>query len=306
MRKILSILALCLAFAALKVSADTATYTLVDGGSVTADVVKYDDYGVMLHVPTGDTYTNVPWGMFSQDALSQFAGDARIKPLVQPFILPPPPANAQASQISIMPVKKIDYPEHPSLIVGMLTSPLGILLLLVLYGANLYAGFEIALMKARAPAQVMGLSAVLPVIGPVIFLIKPMQENVSPEEQAAAAEQVFPAGEQTPEQIQIVEASWKEDSSKPKEKKLEPQIFARGKFTFNKRFVETKFSSFMGDGKSGDAAKYTMELKTLKDTLAVERIMQVAATEVILETRNGQVAVALGDISEIKLNPKTA
>src|ERR1700761_1183242 len=87
MRKILSILVLCLAFAAVKVSADTATYTLVDGGSVTADIVKYDDYGVMLHVPASDAYTNVPWGMFSQDAINQFANDARIKPLVAPFIL---------------------------------------------------------------------------------------------------------------------------------------------------------------------------------------------------------------------------
>jgi len=49
-----------------------------------------------------------------------------------------------------------------------------------------------------------------------------------------------------------------------------------------------------------------MELKTLKDQLIVERIMQVGATELILETTRGQVTVPLGDISEIKLNPKAA
>ena len=56
----------------------------------------------------------------------------------------------------------------------------------------------------------------------------------------------------------------------------------------------------------GDALKFTMELKTTQAQHAVERIMQVAATEVILETQNGQVTVPLADIQEIKLTPKPA
>jgi hypothetical protein len=88
------------------------------------------------------------------------------------------------------------------------------------------------------------------------------------------------------------------------EKKPDPQVYARGKFTFNKRFVETKFAGFIGEAR-GDALKFTMELKTTKDQFTVERIMQVDAAEVILETvQRGQVTVGLADIQEIKLNPK--
>jgi hypothetical protein len=88
------------------------------------------------------------------------------------------------------------------------------------------------------------------------------------------------------------------------EKKPQPQVFSRGKFTFNKRFIETKFAGFIGEPK-GDAKTFTMEIKTLKETIAVECIKQVGATEAILETPNGQVTVPFADIQEIKLNPKT-
>lgn len=296
-RKFLIILGLLIGLCALTAKADTLNLT--DGGSVTGDIVKFDDNGIMLHTPL-DTYTNVPWGQFSQDSLRQLSSNPKIQPLVEPFIEPTEAEHPVKPPITVKPVNRLEFPANTSVLGGIVTSPLGIFILLVLYGANLYAASEIAVIKARAPAQVMGLSAILPVIGPIIFLCKPMAEEKPAEE--AVVQEVFPEGEKTPEEIQIVEASW---NTKPQEKKPEPQVYARGKFTFNKRFVETKFASYMGDGKSGDAAKFAMELKTLKDTFTVERIMQVGATEVILETvQRGQATVALGEIQEIKLNPK--
>ncbi len=53
------------------------------------------------------------------------------------------------------------------------------------------------------------------------------------------------------------------------------------------------------------AKKFTMEVKTAKDHLMVEHIAQIGAAEVIFETPKGQVTVAMADIQEIKLNPKT-
>jgi hypothetical protein len=74
----------------------------------------------------------------------------------------------------------------------------------------------------------------------------------------------------------------------------------------NKRFVETKFAGFVGQPK-GDAINFNMELKTAKEQYAVDRILQVTATEVVLETaQRTQATVLLTDILEIKLIPKTA
>ena len=96
-------------------------------------------------------------------------------------------------------------------------------------------------------------------------------------------------------------ASWQPSQE---EKKPQAQVFSRGKFTFNKRFIETKFAGFIGEPK-GDAKNFNMEIKTLKETIAVECIKQVGAAEAILETPNGQLTLAFSDIQEIKLNPKT-
>ena len=50
----------------------------------------------------------------------------------------------------------------------------------MIYGANIYAGFEIAVFRARPKALVMGVAAVLPIVGPIIFLSLPTQIEVGP------------------------------------------------------------------------------------------------------------------------------
>jgi hypothetical protein len=182
---------------------------------------------------------------------------------------------------------------------GLFGSPVGWFLFLVVYAANLYAAFEVALIRARPPLQVIGLSAVLPIAGPAIFLAMPIKIEVAKEvvEFAAPAGTAGAAAQRSPEEIQVIEASWKKEEKKP-----EPQIFARGKYTFNKRFVETKFVAYFGTPR-GEALLFTMELKTAQAQHIVERIMQVAVTEVILETKTGQVTVPLADIQEIRLVP---
>jgi hypothetical protein len=276
------------------------TLTLTDGTALSGDVLKFDDNGVMLRL-SEDNYTNLEWARFSQESLKQLSQNPKIAPFAEPFIEPSEPVHAaQQEEITIKPVDRLERPAHPSLIVGLVTSPVGLFILLVIYAANLAAAYEISLVKMRTPGEVMGLSAVLPVIGPIIFLS--MKEKPAAAEEVAPTEAVMaPAGtaENPQEEIPIVEVTRKVEEKKP-----EPQIYSRGKFTFNKRFVETKFAGFIGEAK-GDALNFTMEAKTAKEQLAVERIMQVSNSEVIFDTvKRGQVAVLLTDILEIKLNPK--
>ncbi len=273
---------------------------MADGASFAGDIVKFDDNGLLLRA--GETYTNLAWGKFSQESLKSLAANPKLKPLVEVFIEPDASQRPARAEIQVNPVTRLERPAHPSIFGGLLTSPLGLFILLVLYAANLYAAFEVSVIRGRPALQVIGLSALLPIIGPAIFLALPI-----PPEKPAAEEALDPAGTppttiKGPQEIQIGEASWKQEENK----KPEAQVFARGKFTFNKRFVETKFAGFLGVPK-GDALKNTMELKTSKGVFTVERIAQVEATEVIFETvQSGQITVPLADIQEIKLVPKPA
>lgn len=282
------------------------TYSLADGGAVGGDIVKFDDNGVMIHTPE-EVYTNVPWGRFSQDALKQLSANPKLKALVDPFILPTESQRPPKPEIKVNAVVRMDHPA-PSLFGGLFKSGLGIFILLLVYGANLFAAYEISIVKARVAAQVMGVAAILPIIGPVIFLIMPMQVEALPEEVAPVDAPPAPGSAQkmAQQQIEIGDASWKtQEGGETRDKKPEAQVYARGKFTFNRRFIETRFAAFMGATDGDLAKKFSMEVRTMKDQFAVERIAQIGAAEIIFETPRGQVTVPMTDIQEIKLNPKT-
>jgi hypothetical protein len=296
-RKLLFLLSFWLAVVFSAAAAEPVSLTFTEGGSVSGDIIKLDDNGLMLRV-AGENYvtTNVAWSRLSQDTLKQLVANPKIKPLAEVFIEPAATAHATKSDIKINPVTRLARPETASFLGGLVGSTLGKVLLLIVWLANLYAAYEVSIIRARPAIQVVGLAAVLPVAGPVIFLALPIRMEKPPESKAESAVSGQPLKPQ--EEIQIVEASWKQAP----EKKMEPQIFARGKFTFNKRFVETKFAGYIGTPQ-GDALKFTMEVKTNAAQFAIERIAQVAATDVIFETPNGQVTVALTDIQEVKLVP---
>ncbi len=275
------------------------TLTLNGGVSLTGDVLRFDDEGLMLKLPD-DTYTNLAWSQISQDSLKSLDQNPKIARFVDPFIEPTAPDHPIESHVVVKPVQRMVRPADPSILMGLLHSGVGVFVLLVVYLANLYAGYEVAVFRLRSPGQVIGLAAILPVIGPAIFLAKgeaPPREAVAAPSEAVMA----PSGSMENPQAEIAVV---DEAHKVEEKKLEPQIYPRGKFTFNKRFVETKFGGFIGEPK-GDALKFSMELKSSKEVLAVEKISQVAATEVILEVaQRGLVTVALVDILEVKLIPK--
>ena len=303
MRKFLFLLSLWLVLTASVFAAETLSLT--DGTTVAGEIVKFDDNGMMMHTTT-DAYTTIPWAKFSQEAFKQLSANPKIKPLVEPFIEPtaadrPPKPEIKAPTVTR--IIKSPAELHPSIFGGLVGSSLGWFILLVIYAANLYAAFEIAVVRGKPIGAAMAISAVLPVIGPVFFLAQPMKAPTTEEELAAEGAPAAPAPGSPAEEIQIASASWSGGS--PEEKTPQPQVFARGKFTFNKRFIETKFAGYLGEAK-GDAKTFSMEIKTLKETFAVERIMQVGATEAILETPNGQVTVPFADIQEVKLNPKPA
>ena len=303
MRKIILLSVLCLGWSLSAFAADVSL-SLTDGTTIQGEILKHDDNGLQLHIGT-DLFTNIAWARLSQESLKQLAGDPKIKPRVEPFIEPEMSQRAPKAEIKIHPVQRLELPANPSILGGLVSSSVGKFVLFILFLANLYAAFEVSIVKARPPLPVIGLSALLPIIGPVIFLLIKMKEKVvteapvehaAPSGTASAAAQAAAANPN----IEIAEASWK----KPEEKKIEAQVFTRGKFTFNKKFVDTKFAGFIGTEPKGDAVKFWMEVKSPAVHIGAAYIESVGATEAVFMTDNGQVTVPLADIQEIKLNPR--
>ena len=303
--------------------ADAETYPLADGTSVSGDIISANDDGIIFHTPD-DKYTDrISWTKFSQDALKILDKNPKVASYVEPFIETPPTAHTQ-SEVQVRNVTRLELPPKGSVIGGLFSSSLGIIVILLIYGANIYAGFEIAVFRARPPAVVMGASAVLPIIGPIIFLSMPTlippaeaEENVQAQA-GAPPEAAAPAGAPgaqpaTTEEVQVTAATtgWKTVATAPAATSHPaPEIFQRGQFTFNRRFFETKFSGFFGMMRTGSNKDMIMLIKTAKGQYVAERITRISSNDAHFEVVSGaarqEVMVSFGEIQEMQLKHKDA
>ncbi|HUA68958.1 MAG TPA: hypothetical protein VMA13_10480 [Candidatus Saccharimonadales bacterium] len=299
-------LGLCGCFA----SARADTYSLTDGSSISGDIILFNDAGVTFRTPS-DNYTNVVWPKFSQDALMQLSKNPKIKPYAELFI-EAPPTQPKTEKISIHDVPRLQLPAKESLLAALLSSSVGFVVLLILYAANVYAAYEIAIVRSRPIGMVMGVAAVLPILGPIIFLSMPVRvQTEQVEEQPRAEPQSFsvpgaaaaPTAENVAAGVHITPAA----GSKPAP---EAQIFQRGQFMFNRRFFETKFSGFFSVIRRPAEKDLVLVVKTACATLVAQRITRIATNEAHFEVLQGaarqEVMVPFADIQEIQLKHKDA
>ncbi|MGA9450237.1 MAG: hypothetical protein WBW41_02715 [Verrucomicrobiia bacterium] len=298
----------------LLLAAGADTYQLTDGSSVSGDVVKYDDNGVLIRTPE-DAYTNVTWTMFSQGSMQQLAQNPKIRPFVSPFIIPPAEQRPK-EQIKIQEVSRLEAPPKSPLFAALFSSSVGLVVMFLIYGANLYAAMEIAVFRSRHIGVVMGVAAVLPILGPIIFLSMPTQgaESTAPLEETEAAPQTMavpsaapaPTPAQPPGGIHIASSSWQQ--TPPPTEKPAPQIFHRGQFMFNHRFFETKFPGFFSLIRREGDKDMVLLVKTPRGQYEVQRITRIAANDIHFEVVHGaarqEVMVPFGEIQEVQLKHK--
>ena len=290
-------------------SARAETYSLADGTSLDGDIVSFDDIGVKFRMGDGSYSDRVAWTKFSQEGLKTLANNPKIKPLVEPFIEIPQSERPQKPEVRVQAVRRLALPPSQSLLGALFSSSVGLFALVLIYGANIYAGFEIAVVRARPKALVMGAAAVLPILGPIIFLLMPIQMDAVPSEtlvEGDAATFAVPGPVPETGEMQVTPGAFHPPSASPSA----GQIFQRGQFTFNRRFFETKFSGYFGAVRHGADKEMSLFVKTGGGKYQVERITRIGASDVHLEVTLGEVRqevmVPFTDIQEIQLKPKDA
>ena len=283
------------------------TYNLENGNTISGDPLMSTagDAGVKIRLGDG-TYTNLSWGTFSQKDLKSFARDKKLTEYVEPFIIITAADKAAMTAVNIKEVDRLSRPEKGSVIGSLFGSGLGWFVALLVVGANVYAGYEIAIFRARNVWLVAGLAAIpfAGLLSNIIFLSMPTYVQQAPEpteEQVAELEAQQPdfkvplAGE-----IEAAHAAAEgRDLSVPKD-----EIFSRGKFTFNKRFFETRFADFFGSVRRGEQKYDFMVIKSKKPEIVADRITRVSATEVhvnAVKGASGEVGIPFTELVEVRL-----
>jgi hypothetical protein len=303
------------------------TFNLVNGETVTGDVLasSANDAGAQIKVGEGE-YKRVSWALFSQEDLKKLARVPKLQPFVEPFILISPEEKMKKTEPP--PLKQPPRLEHPratSLLAALMGSGPGLLILLVLYAANLYAAYEISIFRAKPAGLVCGVSAVLPIAGPIFFLsrgtkLAPAAQDLQPEAApvpaaeaavgvASAADVLNPMqgdGVAHPASLHLAHTEpAKEASNVPASTK-----YQRGQFTFNRRFFETKFPGFFGVVRRDADRDMLLVIKSARGEYAGQRISRIAANDLHLQVQKGaaseEVMIPFQDIQEIVLKHKDA
>jgi hypothetical protein len=209
---------------------------------------------------------------------------------------------------------------------ALLASSVGIFILLVLYGATIYAAYEVAIFRAQPPGLVCGLAAIpfVGVLSPIVFLWMPTRIGQTAtemrEEEAAAAtaaEQVAAAAQSAADELNPMQGQAEHpaglklaaaEAGHDKAQLPEAVTYPRGQYTFNRRFIETKFPGFFSVVRREADRDMVLVVKTSRGEFVGQRISRIAASDMHLEVHRGaateEVLIPFQEIQQIQLKHK--
>lgn len=293
-----------------------AEFKLANGSVLRGELASADEDGLVVRLDIGGFSKREAWINFSQETLKQLAADPKIVAYVEPFIeLDPEELRAKDKQKEItvrdVPDRQERPSRRPSLVAGFLT-PVGLLLLVALWAGNLYAGYEVARFRQQPVALVCGLAAILPILGPILFLSLPtrVEYSAAPAELAAAEAAAPSSSFNTPANMpgggsSLSLASQKSEGASGAP--TVPQTFARGDTTFNRRWFETKFPGFFRLVPSEAEKDLVLAIKCVRAEYVAKRISRISSNEMhVLVLAGGEVMVPFAEITSVTLRHKDA
>jgi hypothetical protein len=290
-------------------------YRLVNGNVLRGEIVSADEDGLVVKLDVGGFSNREPWVNVSQETLRTLALNSEYAPLVEPFIELAPEelkAREKKREIVVRDVpNRIARPEGRARLLAGFMTPIGLYILGILLAGNLYAAYEIARFRSRPTALVVGVSLVLPVLGPVLFLSLPSEQAPeppppTPEEAAAAAAAltVPTGGERGAGGLSLASTEKTATASAA----TQPQVFSRGENTFNRRFFETKFPGFFRVVLGEAERDLVLVFRTPKSEIIAKRISRISSNElhVVLLSNNSELSLNFSEITTVILKHKDA
>ena len=302
------------------------TFKLTTGEAITGELLvsSANDVGAQIKIGEGE-YKRVSWANFSQEDLAKLAKVQKLQAFVEPFIQVSREEKIHKTDVTLKQPPRLERPPAQSLLGALFSSGLGFFMVLLVYAANLYAAYEISVFRAQSTALVCGVSAVLPVIGPVVFLSMPTKlqpteatwegqpppaaEGAAGVAGAAGADAVNPMqAEGAPHPTGLKLAHF--ETAKDEDATPATTTFQRGQFTLNRRFIETKFAGFFGVVRRDADRDMVLVLKTARGQYTTQRITRIAANDLHVQVQHGhaseEVMIPFQEIQEIQLKHKSA
>jgi len=313
-------------------AATAGTYKLADGTEIDGEPISLTEDGVVFKQSDDTVLQRLSFDKLTPEAWRALYAQAktpRDRALLQPLIDNIP---AETAKLKELVVKPVETPERPTQHVGLFAifgSSVGWMIVLVLYGANIFAAYEIAKYRGQPISMVCGLAAVpfFGVLSPMIFIAMPskapppeMQETAPPApaeegapvaaEPAAYASRAAAAPSRAPIAMPGAEAAPVPEASPPAAPLPGAIVFSRGEYTFNRRFFETKFPGFFRAIRAEAEKDLVLMLKTSRGDFVGRRITRITPNELYLQIFNNDVTademIPFIEVMEVQIRHKDA
>lgn len=287
-------------------------YRLMTGDFIDGTPINFNESGVIFRQnPDGRLSLRTSWTNFTQESLQKLATMPQAKAFVEPFLIVEESEEEQAAakeklKIEPKPVPRLPAPDPKAGFGALFASPLSIVLFALIYLANVYAGYEIALFRNYPPLLVGASALLFPVVGPVLFLSLPTRIPVAEEEYYDVP----------PEELAGAEGQEAQPAAPPEEAAAKAQakpqqtVYLRGQTTFNRRFFETKLAGFIRVVPGEDEKDMVLCVKSTRGDYVGTRLSRVLPNEIhLLVTKGGasaDVTIPFTDIKEIVVRHKDA
>jgi hypothetical protein len=277
---------------------------LIDGTTLSGEIITADKDVFVIRLEGGGYSPRTDWGKLTDESLLALSKHPKAGKFVEPYVTMPTAEDVRRERKPTKAVEpqRVTNPQVTKGVVTAILSPGGLFFLGLMYAANIFFGFEVARYRWRSPAMVCGLSAVLPVIGPLIFLAMPKwappeEVNATQEAMAATTLTVADSGPSLVQQMGLRTGGGGIQSNSDL-----PRSFNKGEFTFNRRFFETQFGMFLASAQPGEGDGLAMDFTTTNGQFSGNKINRMNASEVIIRRLDGEeVPVDYATIQQVTL-----
>lgn len=288
--------------------------------SIEGTTVSPSARGIVIRQPSGRLSKRHAWTLFTQESLRQFHADPQIRPLVEVLIdikeedikagnfVPDIPERAPRPPVNVSNEVSPGVPPTTGLIAGFFSGG-GMILMLLMAGASGWAGWVMGDFKRYPKPVFAGIGAAVPFLGPIVMYFLPprrMRINI-PTDDDEEEEEEEEEDEEEEEEEEYVEP---EPEVPAAPTYPETQVFKRGDFNLNRRFVEHRFAKFTKPLPAGEE-EMIMVVKSARGEFITNHILKMPDEGMTIQIQKSEGAtvdetIPYTDLLEIKVKHRDA
>ena len=300
--------------------------SLTNGNIIEGTVADVDQNGIVVRRDIGGFAQRANWMQLTQQSLKKIRRLGQVDPkryrgaaaYAEPFI--EPDESQMEKSLPPGPVKGLVNPPLPSSVevaskVAAFGSGGGLGLLVAIALGSMMAGLGVAAFRESNVLLVAGVSLFLPIIGPILFLVKPKveyEEEYDEDEEYEYEEVETPGGATMTDTGGGAVAGMMPEAKKmsfaqtgSKKSGLKPQSWTRGDTRFDRSFFQNNFPNYFKTVIGATEREFVLALKTGKREYVGQRIKRISGTDIHMELLNSkEQKISFSEMGTVELRPK--